>query len=112
MPHSSVHLLSSLHESPGGTLVAALPFPGVRALLSYLTAGAQRTYGREMLAGSPWPDRDVRTILLAALPNPCQALGGSTATSSPFHLNPDALQFNVSGDNWSYLSRGIAYARS
>ena len=52
------------------------------------------------------------TILLAALPNLRQALGGSTATSSPFHQNPDAVQFNVSCDNWSYLSRGITYARS
>ena len=89
--------------------------PRVRALLSYLAAEAQRSYGHEMLAGlswPEWPDRDALTNLPAALLNLCRAIGDSIATSSSFHVNPDAVHINVSSDNWNCPSRGVAYARS
>ena len=115
MDHSSIRLLSLLHVSLGSSPVAMLRSPRVRALLSYLTAEAQRSCGQEMLAGlswPEWPDRDALTNVLAALLNLRRAIGDSIATPSSFHVNPDAVQFDVSSDNWNYPSRGVAYARS
>jgi len=115
MDHSSIRLLSLLHVSLGSSPVAMLRSPRVRALSSYLTAEAQRSCGQEMLAGlswPEWPDRDALTNVLAALLNLRRAIGDSIATPSSFHVNPAAVQFDVSSDNWNYPSRGVAYARS
>ena len=116
MAHSSICLLRSLHVSLGSSPVTMFRSPGVRALLTCLTAEAQRSYGREMLVGLSWPewsDRDALTNLLAALLNLRQAIGDSITPPSSFHVNPDLVQFNVSSDNsLNYPSRGDAYARS
>jgi hypothetical protein len=47
MAHSCIGLLSSLPKSPGGSQVATPRSPRMRALLSYLTVGAQRFCARE-----------------------------------------------------------------
>lgn len=115
MAHSSSRLPSSLHVSLGSRPVTMFRSPRVPALLSYLTAEAQRSSGHEMLAGlswPEWPDRDALTNLLAAMPDLCRAIGDSIATPSSFHVNPDSVHIDVSSDNWNYPSRGIAYARS
>ena len=116
MAHSFIRLLRSWRLSPAGGPVTAFRSPRVCALLSQLTAEAQRPYGCEMFAGlsrPEWLDREALTNLLAALLNLRQATGDSTAAPSSFHVNLDAVQFNVASDNWvNYPTRGVAYARS
>jgi DNA-binding SARP family transcriptional activator len=107
MTHSCIGLFSSLHESLGGSPVATDRSPKVRAPLGYLSAEVLRRRSCEMpadLSWRKWSDQDAFTNLLAALPNLCLTNGDSIATPSSFYVNPDAVQFNVSSDNWNYPS--------